>query len=475
MKKSLRNILSIAMAAMCGLGASAYDFESGGLYFNFLYDGTGTNKVKNGKVEVTYKEANNNQYNSYAGFIEVPATVTYDGETYNVTQIGQYAFRLCTSLQEVILPEGIVKISSGGFSQCKALEEITIPNSCTEIGSLGIQDCPELKTVNLGTGMKTLGSMCFLGLVSLEEITLPEGLTEIGSSAFGNCYSLKKCDIPSTVTKIGNNAFRGCYKLENFVLAPENTTFTTIDGVLFSADKKTLLIYPAGRTDTEYNIPEGTEVLAFCAFSQRVLKVTTTIDNQITLEKVSLPSTLLTIGNSAFEECTKLENVTIPASVTSIGNASFRYCDAFTEAVIPNSVTKIDQYAYAYCPNLKKVTIGSGLATLNKNAFLKSPAIESFTVMAPEVPAVNGDFVDTEVYEAATLTVPEASVEAYSENTYFSKFEKIEAAAGVDGIEADDVNAPVEYFNLQGVRVANPSAGLYIVRQGSKVTKQIVR
>jgi len=87
------------------LGASAYDFVKNGIY----YDITG------GKtVSVTYKDTG---YNSYSGTVNIPATVVNNGTTYTVTEIGQYAFRTCSGLTNVVIPNTITTIGFGAFSR----------------------------------------------------------------------------------------------------------------------------------------------------------------------------------------------------------------------------------------------------------------------------------------------------------------------------------------------------------------------
>ncbi|MCR5394034.1 MAG: leucine-rich repeat domain-containing protein [Bacteroidales bacterium] len=111
--------------------ASAYDFESGGLY----YDITSSTDLT---VEVTY-ESYNSSY--ITGSVTIPSSVTYSGKTYSVTSIGSDAFRDCTGLTSITIPNSVTSIGARTFDGCTGLTSITIPNSVTSIGDYAFYMC----------------------------------------------------------------------------------------------------------------------------------------------------------------------------------------------------------------------------------------------------------------------------------------------------------------------------------------------
>ena len=131
-------------------------------------------------------------------------------------------------------------------------------------------------------------------------------VTTIGENAFYYCERLTSVTIPNSVTSIIYNAFWYCTGLTSINVAEDNLNYASIDGVLYSKDKKTLITCPGGKT-----------------------------------ESVTIPNSVTTIESYAFRNCTGLTNITIPNSVTSIGKWAFSSCKGLTSVTIPNSVTSI--------------------------------------------------------------------------------------------------------------------------------------
>ena len=133
MKKSFIILLFLFLAS---LSASAYDFELNDIYYSFF----GGNTVK-----VTYKD---NNFNSYSGNVGIPATVTYNGTTYQVVDIGDNAFALCTGLTSVTIPSTVDMIEVAAFFGCSNLRYISIPASVTHVLDYAFYGCENLTSVN---------------------------------------------------------------------------------------------------------------------------------------------------------------------------------------------------------------------------------------------------------------------------------------------------------------------------------------
>jgi hypothetical protein len=126
----------------------------------------------------------------------------------------------------------------------------------------------------------------------------------------------------------------------------QNPQYTSNAGVLFDKQIKTLIVYPAGKSDSSYTIPNSVTAIGNEAFS-----------GCTGLTRVTIPNSVTAIGNEAFSGCTGLTSVTIPNSVTTIGDAAFSGCTGLTSVTIPNSVTSIRPYTFSGCNGLKEVTL----------------------------------------------------------------------------------------------------------------------
>ncbi len=263
-KKQIKKLTLATILLLFAHNVWAYDFVVDGIYYNYLYDG-------NNSVSVTFKSG----YRTYSGNVTIPATVTYNGTTYNVTVIGTEAFRECPALDTVIISEGVTVIGTGAFNRSK-MKSITIPNSVTTIENGAFGKCWELTEITIPNGVTRIGRGTFWACKDLTKIELPNSLTTIDTIAFSGCDSLTSITIPKSVTTIGSGAFEGCISLKSIEI-------------------------PNGVTILERN-------LFYRCYS---------------LMSITIPNSVTTIDTSAFSACESLTSITIPKSVTTIGSWAF--------------------------------------------------------------------------------------------------------------------------------------------------------
>ena len=164
---------------------------------------------------------------------------------------------------------------------------------------------------------------------------IPSGVTNIGCYAFLNCSFLKSVTLPASISCIMPEVFRGCSSLTAIEVVEGNSRYCSIDGVLFTKDKKEIITYPAGKTREKYTIPSGVTVIADSAFR-----------NCKSLKSVVIPSGVTKIGQWAFMDCSFLKSVTLPASISCIMPDSFRDCPKLTLRVAKGSYA--EKYAKEY-------------------------------------------------------------------------------------------------------------------------------
>mgnify|MGYP000502173920 CR=1 FL=1 len=262
----------------------------------------------------------------------------------SVASIGDSAFSWCSSLSEIVIPSSVTSIGDGAFYDCYSLSEIVIPSSVTSIGDSAFSYCSSLSEIVIPSSVTSIGDSAFSDCRSLSEIVIPSSVTSIGDSAFYCCSSLKYISIPKSVIGLNGNPFtRWDSKLE--CLSPN---FVYEDDILFNKDKSRIISF-RNQNIKSYVIPSSVTSIGDSAFSW--------CDS---LSEIVIPSSVTSIGKGAFSCCDSLSEIVIPSSVTSIGDSAFSCCDSLSEIVIPFSVTSIGDSAFYNCKfpdNLKQELI----------------------------------------------------------------------------------------------------------------------
>lgn len=239
---------------------------------------------------VTDNEATITGYTGSAEILEIPSTLA----DYKVVGIGDGVFDDCTSLTNVIIPDGVTSIGEWAFGSCENLKSITIPDSVKSIGNSAFGYCMALESVTIPGSVRSIGINAFTCCINLSDVTISEGVTSIGGGAFSDCYSITSIKIPKSVTSLGSGAFSKCEKLTSITI-PKGVT--KIDDVTF-----------------------------YCCYE---------------LKSVTIPEGVKTINNFAFNLCTSLNSIIIPKSVTKIGKDSFGSCSNLNKVVIGNKDCEI--------------------------------------------------------------------------------------------------------------------------------------
>ncbi len=291
----------MALVAMYATSTWAYDFSAIAPTGQTLYY-----KIVSGNAQVVNEDFFF-VYSTYpTGALTIPDSVTFNGITYAVTSIGSYAFRDCSGLTSVTIPDGVTSIGCDAFSSCSSLTSINIPDGVTSIDSFAFYGCISLTSITIPNSATFMGNFAFSNCRGLTSVTISDSITSIGIGVFANCSSLTSVTIPDGVTSIGILAFASCRGL------------------------------------TSVTIPDGVTSIGSSAFSGcSGLTSVTTGDN------------VTTIGNHAFSGCSGLTSVTIPNSVISIGKEAFWCCSALTSVTIGNGVSSIGSRAFIGCISLR--------------------------------------------------------------------------------------------------------------------------
>ena len=358
----------MALCAVCA-GAEAY----GNFEYGVLDDGTvEITGYKGSEQKVGVPEKINKKSVTRIGNLAFKncTKITSIAMPDSVVYIGRSAFYNCTSLKSITIPDGVKEIGYAAFSECDGLVSVKIPDNVTKIGESAFINCANLTKIDVTAGNKYYSSangvlfnkdkselICYPAGIKNVGYSIPDGVTVIRDRAFNKCISLNSITIPKSVQDIETYSFFGCTSLEAINVAGSNKNYADVNGILFSKDKTKIVCYPANKKNMSYSIPVSVKVVGVAAFRDCIY-----------LKGITIPDSVTNIEHHAFSNCKSLKSITIPDSITAIEMATFIDCASLTGVKIPASVTSIGWGAFSNCTSLTKITIPAGVKTIADKA-----------------------------------------------------------------------------------------------------------
>ena len=431
----MKKILILLLAFILPAVAVAYDAKIDGIYYNFNKDAK--------TATVTYYWSGSSSHNAYSGTVNIPPTVDYGGETYDVTSIGDYAFHYCSGLTSVTIPGSVTNIGESAFRDCSGLTSVTIPGSVTSIGGgafigtgwynnqpdgilyldnwlIGVKGEKPTGKLVIHEGTRGLAAVAFSGCSGLTSVTIPGSVTSIGGWAFSGCRGLTSVTIPGSVTSIGIYAFYGCRGLTSVTIPG---SVTSIGGLAF---------YGCSGL-TSVTISGSVTSIGDYAFSGCSGLTSVTISDGVT-----------SIGDWAFRNCSGLTSVTIPDGITTINERTFEGCSSMESLKLPETLTIIRNSAFKGCRALKSVTIPATVEFIYQEAFANCWGLESVKAL-PETPPFlyESSFSNYDI----PLYAPKTAIAAYQAKEPWSKFAQFLTLDGQE-VEMPQCATPtIDYAN----------------------------
>lgn len=233
-----------------------------------------------------------------------------------------------------------------------------------------------------------VGQGLFANCDRLTHIILPSDVVKIEKDAFANCVSLNKIEIPASVSQLIPSS--GCTALQDISVSSANTSYKSLDGVLWNAESTEILWFPMGKTG-EYTLPASITAIGDYAFSE------------CSITKFILPDNIKEIGRGAFLN-SKVEEVKLPDNLQIVTSATFQGCKQLKVVHIGSKTNRIAEYAFDGCPLTDIYIHAAYPPTCAENAF-----------------ATKGENFLT----SCTLHVPTGKKALYRNNKNWGKFKNI--------------------------------------------------
>lgn len=372
----------------------------------------------------------NHQFSSFSVESGCKVYSAMDGVLYNAEMTELIT---CPKAKEgvVVLPATLGKIAANAFYECKSVTAIDFTAS---------------------TSLEEIGDKAFYWCNKLESVSLPDSVQKIGYQVFGQCQGMTSLKLPASMTEFDRETILDCMSLTSLTIN-EGTNYKTVDGVLFTADGKTLVYYLRTLPGTSYAVPEGVETIAEFAFNSNP-----------NLTALVLPASLTRLEKSALNGCTNLSDVTftpgdkplvigatafsntglssfaVPARVVSIDEGAFYgvglttltfeadsklgyigesafYGTSLTSLDLPASLRELGDLAFARCQNLTTVVLPEGIVKIGNSLFENCTRLESVTF--PSTLTELGNY---------TFRIPETDAEEYH---YTSSLRRVIFAKGI--------------------------------------------
>ena len=393
--------------------------------------------------------------------IEIPERITIDGILYNVTSIGNSAFKNCNSLTTITIPECVTSIGNAAFMNCNNLTSITVPEGMTNIAENALEgtawyanqsdgvvyvsnvlykykgEMPENTSVEIKESAVSISPRAFYGYSNLASITIPEGVISVGRSAFEGCSGLTSIDISenSKLTSIEESVFRNCSGLTSITIPASVTTIG--EYAFYDCNSLVTFIIPESVKAIGKDAFHGCtgELIINCNIPSKTLDSYSTFSNS-KFNKLTIGNKVTSIGDYAFSECTNLNSVNVLEGCTTIGKDAFSYCTGITSVNLAEGVNSIGTSAFYGCTNLPFIAIPKSVTSLGNFAFCKCSSLTDFAI--PEGIVTIGWETFANCSSLISISIP-STVTAIKKRAFAgcSNLKYIDLPEGIASIETD--------------------------------------
>jgi BspA type Leucine rich repeat region (6 copies) len=275
-------------------------------------------------------------------------------------------------IPEILSGETITTLKGKVFINKETIQTISIPSGITDIGPevfLGCENLLSFTVAGDNPAFTVVDDVLFskdkTSLIvypqgkQYKEYTVPQGVVNISENAFKKKGTdhLEKVVLPESLTSIEAGLFQGQGDLREIIVDKDNPAYLSLDGVLFSKDKKIIIKYPSGKTGLHYTVPEGVVRMEDDSFSML-----------LSTDKITLPDSLEIIGDRTFST-SFLKDVNIPINTKIIGRGAFAGCVKLKVPVFPDSLLEIGRMAFYACFTYRTLYLPKNIESIGRWAF----------------------------------------------------------------------------------------------------------
>lgn len=450
------------------IGTSAKNNDGKAAWFSWLLSDDGVLRIRGtGVVPFT---SSGDWINATSIVVEEGVTGFYENYYTGFSNVNEERTKNVRSVQ---LPSTMIVIPRYCFYGCTSLEEINIPSSVTSIGNYAFQGCTALESITIPESVTSIGEYAFYECSGLTAFTIPSSVTTIGNCALAYCTGISSITVPATVTnRFNKNVFWGWRSNQTITLdwnSNDSTHAMPYVETFYNGqnDYEGASYYAQSYVGTHAKYRNGDYAWNGCALNEDgttiivsgegqhyaynnagidLDKVTSIVvqegitslvcgdipDNNTTIKTISLPSTLIYLGDSVFEGFAGIEKISIPSSVTAIYRDAFRNCSSLKSITIPDRVSSIRECTFDGCKSLDEVNLPDSIERIYEYAFQDCTSLEAI-----ELPAA--------------IT----SIDRYA--FYGSGIKEIELPAALTSLGSYTFkNSSIESINFNGASVAIP-------------------
>ena len=321
-----------------------------------------------------------------------------------VDVINDNAFNGCISLTSIDIPNTIRYLS--GFRGCTGLTSIIIPNLVTGLGSSAFESCTNLTSCVIPDSVGHIGAAAFSECNKISTFTIPSSVAQIGSYAFnGSPSALTPLKIyfasPTKIPILDSEAFRprnGCIAYYNKNVSNPPTTSQGFSSVStdWSSRITTTVNGSAGTATDSFNnivysytvVPSGTGAATVTGFTTPIINTASILPSFVVSDvtyyvtsiaenafngwsglELSIPETIVSVGNNAFQDCSNVRGIYLGYSLTNIGTGVFKNCSKLIDICIPGMITSISDNLFENCSGLKNISITNFITRIGNDAF----------------------------------------------------------------------------------------------------------